>query len=55
MCHERYLRRRREAEESREIWQDFARTRPVDDPEPPGEPAEPEPTELREAIATPER
>jgi hypothetical protein len=55
MCHERYRRRRREVEESREIWQDFARTRPVEDPEPPDEAAEPEATEVREAIATPER
>jgi hypothetical protein len=55
MCQERYLQRRREAEESREIWQDFARTRPVDERRPPDEAAEPESTEVREAIATPER
>jgi hypothetical protein len=55
MCNEYYLRRRREADESRAIWQDFERAQPVDEPESPGEPTEPEPTELREAIATPER
>ena len=52
MCHERYLRRRREAEESHEIWQDFARTRPVDDGQPPDEAAEPESSDVSEAIAT---
>jgi hypothetical protein len=55
MCNERYLRRRREADESREIWQDFMRTQPHEDPEPPVEVTEPEPTEVREAIATPEQ
>jgi hypothetical protein len=55
MCHERYLRRRREADDSSELWQDFARTQRVDDLEPPDEVTEPEPTEEREAIATPER
>jgi hypothetical protein len=55
MCNERYLRRRREEDESREIWQDFMWTQPHEDPEPPGEVTEPEPTEVREAIATPER
>jgi hypothetical protein len=34
MCYERYLRRRREDEESRAIWQDFERTTPISDPEP---------------------
>jgi hypothetical protein len=55
MCNERYLRRRREADESRAIWQDFEGAQPFEDPEPPAEVTEPEPTELREAIATPER
>jgi hypothetical protein len=34
MCHERYLRRRREDEESRAIWQDFERTTPISEPKP---------------------
>jgi hypothetical protein len=34
MCHERYLRRRREDEETRAIWQDFERTTPISEPEP---------------------
>jgi hypothetical protein len=56
MCYERYSRRRREeAEESHELWQDFERTRPVADPEPPAEATEPERTEAREEIATSER
>jgi hypothetical protein len=55
MCNEYYLRRRREADESRAIWQDFEGTQPVDDPKSPAEAPEPEPTELREAVATPER
>jgi hypothetical protein len=55
MCNE-YYRRRREADESRAIWQEFDQAPPVDEPESPGEVTEPEPTEeLREAIATPER
>ena len=38
MCYERYLRRpHKESEESHELWQDFERTRPVADPEPPAE------------------
>jgi hypothetical protein len=55
MCNERYLRRRREADESREIWQDFMRTRPHEDPAPPVEVTDPEPTEVREAIAASEQ
>jgi hypothetical protein len=55
MCNEHYLRRRREAEESRQVWQDFADTRPIDDPEPPGEVTEPERTEASEAVGTQER
>jgi hypothetical protein len=36
MCHEQWWaeRRRRRAEESREVWLDFDRTRPVDEPAP---------------------
>jgi hypothetical protein len=49
MCHDRYLWRRRHAdEESREIWQDFESTTPVSDPEP-REVAEPEPAEPERA------
>ena len=56
MCYERYLRRRREeAEESRELWQDFERTRPIADPEPPAEVTEPERAEAREEIGASER
>ena len=35
MCHERYLRRRREDAESHRIWQEFDRTTPISEPEPP--------------------
>jgi hypothetical protein len=55
MCNERYLRRRREADESREIWQEFVETRPIEDPVAPDDVTEPEPTEVREATATPRR
>jgi hypothetical protein len=55
MCHEYYLRRRREADESQEVWRDFERTRPVSDPEPTVEVTEPEPAEAREAVVTSER
>jgi hypothetical protein len=44
MCYERHLRRRREADESRGIWQEFDRTTPVSEPPPP-EVAEPEATD----------
>ena len=57
MCNEFY-RRRREADESRAIWQEFDQMPPVDDLESPGEVTEPEPErteELRETIATTER
>ena len=54
MCYERYLRRRREADESREIWRDFSETRPIDDPEPP-EVTEPERADASEEIATADR
>jgi hypothetical protein len=52
MCHEWYERRRREADESREMWRDFARTQAVRDPEPPDEVTEPEPTEARRTVTT---
>ena len=55
MCNEHYLRRRREEQESREIWQEFGRTRPIADPEPPADVTEQETTEVREAVAQPER
>jgi hypothetical protein len=55
MCYERYLRRRREADESREIWHDFKQTRPVADPDGPPEVTEPEHTDAREEIAIAER
>jgi hypothetical protein len=55
MCNERYLRRREDARESREIWQDFVRTEPTEDPERPGDVTEPDPTDAREAIGAPER
>jgi hypothetical protein len=51
MCHERYLRRRREADESREMWRDFEPTRPVADPDGPPEVTEPERTEAQQEIA----
>lgn len=39
MCHEMWIRRRREQEEreGREVWLDFERTRPVADPGTPSE------------------
>jgi hypothetical protein len=52
MCHERLWRRREEAQDSRELWQDFERTRLVVDPEPPPEVTEPERAEAREEITT---
>jgi hypothetical protein len=55
MCHERYLRRRRETDESREIWHDFEQTRPVAEREGPPEVTEPERTEAQEEIAIAER
>jgi hypothetical protein len=55
MCNEYYRRYRREADESRAIWQEFDQAPPVDVPESPDEVTEPETTELREAVATPER
>jgi hypothetical protein len=55
MCYERYLRRRREADESHEMWHDFERTRPVVDPDGPPQVTEPERTEAQEEIAVAER
>ena len=55
MCYERSLRRRREADESREMWHDVEQTRPVADPDGPPEVTEPERTEAREEIAIAER
>jgi hypothetical protein len=55
MCYERYERRRREWDESRAMWVDFARTEPLTDPEPQDEVGEPEPTEAREQVAAPNR
>ena len=56
MCYERHLRRRREeAEESHELWQDFERTRPVADPEPAAEAPQADRAEAREELTTAER
>jgi hypothetical protein len=55
MCYERYQRRHRAADESQSMWQDFERTRPIADPEPPAEVTPPEPTEAHEEIAVTER
>ena len=55
MCYERYLRRRREADESHEMWHDFEQTRPVADPDGPPEVTEPERTDAQEEIAIAER
>jgi hypothetical protein len=55
MCYERYERRRRESDESRAMWDDFVRTEPLTDPEPPAEAGEPEPAEAREQVAAPDR
>jgi hypothetical protein len=55
MCYERYMRRRRqETEQSREIWQDFASTTPISDPEPPDvtEPDVTEPERAEQATAS---
>jgi hypothetical protein len=48
MCYERYTRRHREEAESRRIWQEFDRTTPISEPEPP-EVAEPEVTDPERA------
>ena len=55
MCYERYQwRRRREEEESSEIWEEFERTTSISEPEP-REVAEPEPAEPERATAIFER
>ena len=56
MCYERYPRRRREeSDESRELWEEFERTRPLAGPEPPAEVTEAESTETAEELASSER
>jgi hypothetical protein len=55
MCHERYPRRRREADESHEMWHDFEQTRAVADADRPPEVTEPERTDVQEEIAIAER
>lgn len=56
MCHERWLRRReRDADQAREVWLDFERTAPVDDPEPADERPEPTTAAAREEVLTAER
>ena len=55
MCSERDERRRRERDENRAMWDDFARAEPLTDPEPAADAGEPEPTEAREEVATPNR
>ena len=41
MCHDWWLRRRFEEDEaSRELWDEFEQTRPLNEPEPTGEEAE---------------
>jgi hypothetical protein len=53
MCYERWLRRRDEAEESRSVWEDFERTRPLAGQEP--EDAPPEPIEAEKETTLSER
>jgi hypothetical protein len=54
MCYDRYLRRRREDEESREVWREFERTTPISEPEPKDakEPEREEPERAEELTAT---
>jgi hypothetical protein len=56
MCHEYWMRRRaqEEAHDSRELWRDFERTRPLVDEDPPPDEREPV-VELREEPAVRER
>jgi hypothetical protein len=54
MCHERYMRPRRQADESENIWQEFEQTRLTAGPEPPPDPT-PEPTEASEEVAVAQR
>ncbi len=56
MCYENFFkRRRRDVEESRELWEDFERTQPIVDREPRAEVSEAEPADDREEVAAPER
>ena len=55
MCNERSLRRRREADESHEMWHNFEQTRPVADPDGPPEVTDSERTEAQEEIAVAKR
>ena len=56
MCHESFFRRRRrEADESRELWDDFERTQPIGDPQPEPKVSEAERADAREEVTTPER
>jgi hypothetical protein len=55
MCHERYMRPRRQADESENIWQEFEQTGPTADPERPPDPTAPEPTEASEEVAVAQR
>ncbi len=56
MCYEHFdRRRRREAEESRELWEEFERTQPIVDREPRAEVGEAERADVHEEITTPER
>jgi hypothetical protein len=56
MCYERRLRQHpHEVEESRELWQDFERSRPLAEPEAPAEMTEPERAEAPEEVTTAER
>ena len=55
MCYERYLRRRGQSDESQSIWQEFERTRPIADTEPPPDVTPPEHAEASEEIAVSER
>jgi hypothetical protein len=56
MCHEEYFRRRRrEADESWAMWEDFERTWPVADPGRPSDVPEPERAEPEEEISVAER
>jgi hypothetical protein len=53
MCYERHWARRREANENEHVWQEFERTRPLDELEP--DDTRSEPAEAREEIAVSER
>jgi hypothetical protein len=57
MCHDGWMwrRRRQQAEESREMWEDFERTTPLADREREEERPEPERAEAREEIVTTDR